>query len=426
MPGSTLPVFLALLALLLPAPAGLLVPLATLLLRPLRGAVGLHGLAGLTLLAACTPLALLARGPPPRPPACHAIRLSGTWRWPPTEPQHLETQLGPLAVQLAADVRAPPPGTPVEALLRLDAEGAATVVALHGTGPPRGAWLDRWARACAARLRQLVSRDDAALLAALVLGQRDDLGWPDRRAFTLTGTAHVLAISGQQVTLVAGALGAASAGGAWLRPALLLGAFVAVAGAGAPLVRSALGWLLLLGAARLARPADSLHRLAGIALLMLCWQPALRDSLSAQLSFLAVAGLIAGARLGPGALALATGPLGAWLATAPLCVEVFGITQPAGLLVTPLLTPPLAAVLILSLVAVLPGTLFCILDPLVAPLLQGSLQALRWVVTSCARIVPAPLRPPPPPLPGALLGLLVVAALVALGRRRTSLLERLA
>jgi len=62
--------------------------------------------------------------------------------------------------------------------------------------------------------------------------------------------------------------------------------------------------------------------------------------------------------------------------------------------------------------------LFSALDPLLAPVLEACLDLLRTIVDTCARWCPAPLRPPPPPLPGVLLSLLVVAALIALGRRR--------
>jgi len=48
----------------------------------------------------------------------------------------------------------------------------------------------------------------------------------------------------------------------------------------------------------------------------------------------------------------------------------------------------------------------------------GTLDLLRSLVEASARWCPPPLHPPPPPLPGVLLSLLVVAALVALGRRR--------
>lgn len=409
----------ALLALLLPPPAGLCVPLAGLLVPRLRAPWGPLALVGLLALA-FTPLLPPRDEAAPPPVGAQARRVTGTWREPPTRPGCLQVPGGLLEVGLAEDVRPPPPGTPVEALLRVDDAGTPLIVSLRVLGPARGAFVDRWAAACSARVRQLVSRDNAGLFEALVLGRRDDLGWPVREAWNATGTTHVLAISGMHVALLASTLRALAAAGSWRRPALIIAGFVVVAGAGAPLVRSALGWALLAVGARLSRPADSLRRLAAVALLMECWQPGLHRDLSAQLSFLAVAGLVAGARLVRGPATLVLGPVGAVLATAPLCAEVFGRFQPWGLVVTPLLTPPLALLLVLSLVSVLPGALFSALDPLVAPVLDGTLDLLRTLVEACARCCPPPLHPPPPPLPGALLSLLVVAALVALGRRSRS------
>ena len=141
-------------------------------------------------------------------------------------------------------------------------------------GPVHGAWLDRWAAACSSRARQLVTHDNAGLLEALVLGRRDDLGWPMKQAWGATGTTHVLAISGMHVALLATALRALAAAGSWRRPALVIVGFVVVAGAGAPLVRSALGWVLLAAGARLSRPADGLRRLAAVALSWSAGSPA--------------------------------------------------------------------------------------------------------------------------------------------------------
>jgi|GEM_PF-1800614 len=417
MPAIAL-VLLALLALCLPAGGGFLAPAMVALVPRWRRAAGPAALAGLLLLAA-TPL--VPRWRPrhaPEPIAPAAVRVTGTWRAPPAGERCLQTTGGLLALELAEDVQAPAPGTPVELLLRLSPGRPALAVGLRALGPPSGAWLDRWAAACLERVRQLVSRDDRGLFAALVLGQRDDLSFTIRAAYAATGTTHVLAISGMHVALLAAALQALSTGGSWRRPALVLLGFVAVAGAGAPLVRSALGWLLLVASARLSRPVKGNQRLAGVALVMECWQPGLHHDLSAQLSFLAVAGLIAGARLVRGPAAALLGPAGAFLATAPLCAEVFGQVQPFGLLVTPLLTPPLALLLVVSLVAVLPLALFSVLDPLTAPLLQAALDALRISAELGAEFCPPPLRPTPPPLPGVLLSLLVVAALVLLAERR--------
>ena len=408
----------ALAALLLPPGCGLAV-VAVATLRPVPGAPRCAGVRlGLLLLALAPLVPALHPAPRPRPLGLAGLRVVGTVRLPPAAAAVVHTRAGLLPLELAPDVRLPEPGTPVELLLRVSADGNAHAVALRATGPAAGAWLDRWAARAAARVRRLVSRDNAGLLAALFLGQRQDLSWSVRSDCRATGTAHILSISGMHVALVAGVLGALSASGCWRRPALVLAAFVALAGGAAPLARSFVGWLLHATGLRRARPCDGLLRLLGVALLLECWRPGMLRELSAQLSFLAVAGLVAGARLARGRAAALLAPAGAFLATAPLCAETFGVVQPAGILVTPLLTPLLALVLVASLLAVLPGALLSGLDPLLAPVLQGGLDALRWLLQLAADVCPPPLAPPPPPLPGLLLSLLVVAALLVLGRSR--------
>lgn len=411
----------ALAALLLPPGAGLgvVAVVAFVAARPAPGArAGVRVLPGLLLLGSA-PLVPAWRPPPSAPPSgLAALRVCGTLRLPPAGMPALLTPAGPLPLETAPDLRLPDAGTPVELLLRLGADGGAQVVALRVLGPTRGAWLDRWATRAAARVRRLVSRDNAGLLAALFLGQRQDLAFAVRSDCRATGTAHILAISGMHVAIVAAALSSLSACGSWRRPALLLAGFVALAGGAAPLARSFAGWLLHVAGLRLARPGDGLLRLLGVALLLECWRPGLLRGLSAQLSFLAVGGLVAGARLAPGRAAAILAPAGAFLATAPLCAETFGVVQPAGILVTPLVTPLLAVVLLASLLAVLPGALFAALDPLLAPVLQLALDALRALLAFAARACPAPLEPPPPPLPGLLLSLLAIAALLVLGRGR--------
>ena len=159
------------------------------------------------------------------------------------------------------------------------------------------------------------------------------------------------------------------------------------------------------------RDASALHRLGAVALVLLVLRPELADDLGARLSFLAVAGLLAVARL-PGGGPVA--PVGAFLVTAPLVAETFGRVQPWGLLLTPLLVPLVAAVLALGAVLVLPGALLAGLDPLGGPLLAGAAGLLGRLLEEAALRCPQPLEPGPLPLPGSVAGLLVLGALLAL------------
>ena len=135
----------------------------------------------------------------------------------------------------------------------------------------------------------------AALMQAMTLGVRDDLG-ELRDAFARAGLAHVLALSGLHVGVLMAALGRLLAGLGLARYplmlALLLG-FVLLVGASPSVVRAgvmvaAVLLALWLGVGRLEPwPLLALAALAG-----LLWNPSWLFDLSFQLSYLAVAGML--------------------------------------------------------------------------------------------------------------------------------------
>jgi len=341
-----------------------------------------------------------------------AVSLRGRWRQPVAGVTGLDTAAGRVALRLASDLAPPDPGELLDVLARVESDGGAQAVAISPAGAAQGAWFERWREAARARIRRLVPAR-RGLVEALLLGRREDLSPAVVWACRATGTSHLLSLSGLHVALVAGALSALPGAGAArpLLPALLLGLFVTLAGAGTPLLRSALGWLLFLVGGRLGRQPSALHRLGSVALVLAVASPGLEYELSTQLSFLAMAGLLAVGRL-PGGRLLA--PLGAFLATAPLCAHTFGQLQPWGVLVTPLLVPPMAAVLALGLVAVLPLELFSALDPLTGPPLRAAADVLELGVEQLAYVCPAPLVPRPLPVGPLPATLLVLGALLAL------------
>jgi predicted membrane metal-binding protein len=135
------------------------------------------------------------------------------------------------------------------------------------------------------------------------------------------------------------------------------------------------------------------------------------QGLSPQLSFLSVAGLIGAARATGGAWALLGAPAGAFLATAPLCVETFGRVQPLGVLITPLLVPWVGLLLGVGLLAIVPLGLLRGLDPVSATLLDAAAGVLTELLGWLAVRLPAPVSPPVLPVPGWLASLAIVAAL---------------
>ena len=140
--------------------------------------------------------------------------------------------------------------------------------------------------------------DRAPMVEALVLARREHLDPELREAFALSGTAHLLAISGFHVGVVAGLLlGTLRLVGFRRRPATLgaaLGCWCYVLGIGAPhaAVRAAL-ILTLLAAARIrGRPVVPVGALASALLLLLVADPRNLRSIGFQLSFAGTAGLV--------------------------------------------------------------------------------------------------------------------------------------
>ena len=406
-------------ALLLPAPLGMTVPL----LARVAGAspAAARGLACLATSALVTEVRQRSRPVmplvSPRGPA--AVRLTGRWRRLAGGIEALLTGGGLIPVERARGLRAPSPGTPVQALARCRGGRAPLIVSLQSTGPVSGAWIDRWRLVCAARIRSLVSGPAKGLVGALLLGDRSDLQRPVQRHCKQTGTMHLLALSGLHVGVVAliltRALALAGWPGAPLTGALLL-VFVSLAGGRPPLLRAAQGWLLLTWGQHAGRESGSLHRLGVIACTLLIIDPAVAHDLGAQLSFVAVAGLLAAMPLARGAALALVAPAGAVLATAPLAVQAFGQVQPLGILVTPLLMPFVGGILALGVCCVLTGTLTAGLDALTGPALQALGNGFLAAQAQLAAIIGEPLRPPSLPVPPLLISAAVVGALLMLGR----------
>ncbi|MGC8872940.1 MAG: ComEC/Rec2 family competence protein [Chloroflexia bacterium] len=150
-----------------------------------------------------------------------------------------------------------------------------------------------WART---RLQALFPEPQAALLVGVLLGARTGLPRDVAEAFSRSGTSHILAISGWNITLVVGFLGA----GMRFLPRrlsfpLLLGgiaAYTLLVGAGAAVVRAALMGSLYLFARQAGRPADALTALFASAWIMTLWNPRMLFDIGFQLSCSATLGML--------------------------------------------------------------------------------------------------------------------------------------
>lgn len=226
----------------------------------------------------------------------------------------------------------------------------------------RGSRIDR-ARSCVRdacrRALARIGTRSAGLLQALILGVQDSLAPDEADAFKMAGCSHILALSGEHLSVLA--LLAIAA----LRPLLgpirarLGGAVVAslfmwVAGPGPSLVRAVL--MVWIGAVALAldRPQGWLTSLALAFLAMVPLDPAGARSLSFILSYLAVWGLavlgprfsfLLGRALPPFLRESASASLAAQAAVSPVLAFTFGYLQFAGILASMAAAPVVTAMM---------------------------------------------------------------------------------
>jgi competence protein ComEC len=245
---------------------------------------------------------------------------------------------------------------------RRGAEMAVAVQAWSATGRARGGLpgrLDAVRERALSALGTGVAPADGALLRGMVLGQDGAIAPETRTAFERSGLVHLTAVSGQNVLLLVSLVVAACAvAGVPRRPRLLLAAglvalYVPLAGAGPSIQRAGVMGIAGLVAGLAGRPSSRWYALALAGLVTLGLDPRVAGEPGWQLSFAAVAGLLAFApafREGLGGLGV-PGPvadaaavtLAATLATAPLLVLHFGelslVALPANLLAAPAVAP---------------------------------------------------------------------------------------
>ncbi len=269
-------------------------------------------------------------------------------------------------------------------------------------------------------------RTALALLLAFVLGDTQDVPLAAVGAFRDGGVAHIVAISGLQVALVAALLGfLVRKAGASLRArdAIVLVAtllFAVFAGGRPPVWRAALMIGLYFAARLLGRPTSPEHVLGFSACVILLGDPSSLFDVGFLLTFAAVFGLAEfGAPIAawlrgrgvPALLADAVGAtLGAELAVLPVQAHVFNIVPFVALLSNPFIVP-LSGVFLFAGLGLLP---FLILSPaaaaaaivplrLLSELQFGILEALDRL--HAVRVVPTP----PFALVAGTAGLLLVA-----------------
>lgn len=250
------------------------------------------------------------------------------------------------------------------------------------------------------RLERLgVDGDDGAVLRAMVTADRSGITHALRSDYSLSGFSHLLAVSGLHTGIVFVLINALL----WWLPLLRHGhrirnliaataiwLFVAAAGFPPSAVRAAVMCTMLQFALASASEYNALNTLSTAAFGMLLWNPAWIGDISFQLSFLAVAGILAwgvplcrrlrtryrAVNAITNALAIS---LVATAATLPLVSNTFGTLPLAGIALNPI-------AILLGTLVVFAGVVWLIVPlPFLAPLLGFVAQHAAEAQNALAR-----------------------------------------
>jgi competence protein ComEC len=253
-------------------------------------------------------------------------------------------------------------------------------------------------RELSARLRSVVSDREARFLNGLILGERSDVP-PDLRAeFITVGVMHLLAISGQQVVLVAMLLAALlralriPAVPRFVLLACALGYYVLLTGGSPSVTRAGIMAVVMLGGAVAQRRAD-IHNALGVsaAAVLLAdparlFDPGFLLSYAAVLSIVLLYPLILSATPGLNAglarvriLDLAwkgaAVSLAAGLGTLPITAYFFGRISVVGFAANILIVPLSSAALVLGMLALAAS----FLGPWIAAVYAAGAEASAWL-----------------------------------------------
>lgn len=267
-----------------------------------------------------------------------------------------------------------------------------------------------------ALLKRHIGPDRAALASAILLGSREQLD-PDRtEAFFLTGSIHLLAISGLHVGILAGALLLAGRFGlipqrwALWGTILFVVMYALLTDARLPVVRATVLIVVMCLAQLMGRRSLAFNSMAVAGFILLAFSPAQLFQVGTHLSFLAVATLIASRRwfkrrdevdpldrliaqsrpirnrvLQPigkslgGMLAFSTL---IWLVAMPLVMYRFHLVSPGAVALNPIIWIPIAVALYAGFGVLLFGWLFPPLAELCGWVCDGSLAVIEACVQS--------------------------------------------
>ena len=257
-------------------------------------------------------------------------------------------------------------------------------------------------------LTKVLSEPQASLAQGVILGIRGTIPSEVRDNFTRSGTAHILAISGLHLAVVAGILLSAglwffgrrrylyiwlALGGVWF--------YALITGMNPPVVRGAIMASLFLTAELLGRQRSAITPLALAAAVMVGLSPQILWQASFQLSFLAMTGLIfispSLQTVGRKTVRVALGEDGALVHVANIIADSFSVTLGAIIAVWPVIAyyfgivsfaSPLATLLVLPALPgiIITGALAAMVGLVILPVAQV-IGWLAWLLLSYMLLV---------------------------------------
>ena len=278
-------------------------------------------------------------------------------------------------------------------------------------------------------LRRTLEPDKAALMAALLIGQREELPRSELERYYQSGVGHIFAVSGLHVALVAGAMwlilthAGVRRKHAGVAVAAAVVFYAALAGCRTPAVRAATMTVAFVGAVLTDREGDPVNVLSLAAVVILAWRPGELFGAGFALSFTAVLfitllygrlegwwqrsfglppELMRAAGTGPAELVLrwlrrsVWVSLSAYLGLWPLVLYHFGYIVLWSVPVNAFVVPWLWLVLLVGVVLVGAGAVGGVIAAPVVWLAEAALAALSAMVGVAGALPWSPVYLPPP------------------------------